>query len=236
MGTLDIRYTIRISEDRVEIFDVLLDEETLELQSPTPKDLPAWTALDYHQCPNCPLEKSAHPHCPLAVAIQGIVKRFADVISYDKVEVEVDTPERRVSLDTTSQVALSSLMGLLSAASGCPHTAFFKPMARFHLPFASGEETLARAVATYLTAQYLRRQDGEAADLELDGLQSIYEAMQIVNTATAQRLRAATEKDASLNAVVRLNSFAYLAPILIREALAELRGPYETYLRGRSES
>ena len=235
MPTLHIRYTIRFGSGHVEVFDVALDEETLEIQSPTPETLPAWTALDFHQCPNCPLDVAEHPHCPLAVAIQGIVSRFEDVISHHEVDVHVDTPERRVTLQTTSQVALSSLMGLVNAASGCPHTAFFKPMARFHLPFASGPETFARAVATYLTAQYLKKQRGEGADLELDGLQKIYETMQVVNTATAQRLRAATNEDASLNAVVRLDSFAHLAPIFIRQALADIRGPYEHYLEAQSE-
>lgn len=230
MASFEIRYTVRFGGGREEVFEVQLDEESAALQSPPPPDLPAWTALDFHQCPNCPLRVEDHPRCPLAVAIRCIVKRFADVISHHEVEVIVETPERRVSRKTTSQVALSSLMGLVNAASGCPHTHFFKPMARFHLPFASGKETFARAVGTYLTAQYLRRQAGEEADLELAGLEAIYASMQTVNTATAERLRAATREDASLNAVVRLDSFAHLAPILIRQALAEIRGPYGDYL------
>lgn len=232
MATFEIRYTVRFGGGREEVFDVHLDEETAALRSPPPPDLPDWTALAYHQCPNCPLRPEAHPRCPLAVAVRCIVRRFADVISFDEVEVVVETPERRISRRTTSQVALSSLMGLVNAASGCPHLAFFRPMALHHLPFASGDETFARAVGTYLTAQYLRRQAGEEADLELEGLERIYAEVQIVNMATAERLRAATKQDASLNAVVRLDSFAHLAPILIRQALPGLRGPYEAHLRG----
>jgi hypothetical protein len=45
-------------------------------------------------------------------------------------------------------------MGLLIAGSSCPYTHFFKPMARFHLPFANKDETLWRAAATYLLARY----------------------------------------------------------------------------------
>ena len=230
MGTLDIRYTIRLDGDRVEVFDVHLDEETLEIETPPPADLPDWTALEFHQCPNCPLTAEDHPRCPLAVAIVCIVRRFDNVISHDEVDVVVETRNRRIFNHTTSQAVLSSLMGLVIAASGCPNTAFFKPMARFHLPFASEAETLTRAVGTYLTAQYLRREDGQAADLELSGLDEIYETMRIVNTATAARLRAATRTDSSLNAVVRLDMYAQMAPFFIRTKLAQLRGPFAAFL------
>ncbi len=231
MGTLDIRYTIRLTGDRVEIFDVQLDEETLEIHTPPPADLPAWTALEFHQCPNCPLSADEHPRCPLAVAIVCIVRRFDNVISHDEVDVVVETRNRRIFKHTTSQAALSSLMGLVIAASGCPNTTFFKPMARFHLPFSSEAETLTRAVGTYLTAQYLRREQGMEADLELAGLDAIYETMRVVNVATAERLRAATTTDSSLNAVVRLDTYAQMAPFFIRTKLAELRGPFASYLK-----
>ena len=34
MATLDIRYTLRLSETRVEVFDIPLDAETLEIRKP----------------------------------------------------------------------------------------------------------------------------------------------------------------------------------------------------------
>jgi hypothetical protein len=39
------------------------------------------------------------------------------------------------------------------ATSGCRYTAYFKPMARFHLPFANEEETAYRAISMYLLSQ-----------------------------------------------------------------------------------
>lgn len=240
MGTLDIRYTFRLTapsedgtvEERVEVLDVCVDEESLEMQRPADEEAPAWTELDFHKCPNCPLDAKDVPHCPLALSIAGIVERFDSVMSYDEVDVEVEMRSRVVKTRASSQAALSSLMGLVFAASGCPHTRFFKPMARFHLPFASQAATAARAVGTYLTAQYFRKLDGEAADLELEGLDAIYRNLQAVNMATAQRLRAATTKDSSLNAVVRLDMYAQAVPFFIRESLARIRGPYDPYLRG----
>ena len=229
MATIDIRYTFRLSPERVETFDVRLDPETLELQGDQ-RESAAWTALGYRTCPHCPLDPAKHDDCPLATSVARIVKRFDDVISYDELDVEVTTPQRTILKRTTSQAALRSLMGLLIACSGCPYTAFFKPMARFHLPFADEEETMFRAVGTWLVAQYFRHTDGHPADFDLEGLQAVYERMQIVNRHTAERLRAATQADASLNAVVMLDVYTQLVPLFIHSTLGEVRGPFETFL------
>ena len=234
MPTIDIRYTIRLSAERAEVFEVRLDETTLEIQCCAPDEAPPWTALGFEQCPNCPLDTSTHPQCPLALGIAGIVRRFDDVISYDAVELDVEMEDRRVSAQTSSQRALRSLLGLVIAGSGCPHTAFFKPMARFHLPLASEEETLARAVGTYLTAEYLLEQGGGEGRLDLAGLDAAYREMQVVNLATARRLRAATQTDSALNAVALLDIYAQMVPFSIRDALAEIRGPYDAYLSTRA--
>lgn len=233
MGAIEIRYTIRLADAREEVFEIHLDEETLEIRCCIPEPAPAWTALGFEQCPNCPLDERTHPRCPLALGIAGVVQRFGDVISYDEVDLVVEQDERRVSAHTTSQRALRSLLGLVIAGSGCPHTAFFKPMARFHLPLASESETLARAVGTYLTAQYLLHERGGDAQRDLAGLDAIYREMQVVNVATAARLRAATKTDSALNAVALLDMYAHTVPFSIRDKLADLRAPYEAFLEGR---
>lgn len=230
MATMHIRYSIRLSPDRVEIFDIHLDAETVEVQSPGPAEPPPWTVLGFHECPNCPLDAQTHPRCPLALSIADVVRRFDDVISHDEVDVEVATPQRLISSRTSSQIALRSIMGLLIACSGCPRTAFFKPMARFHLPFSDPDETMSRAVGAWLSAQYFRHADGKEATLSLAGLQEIYAQMQIVNRGTAERLRAATRTDSSLNAVTMLDAHALLAPYFIESALEEMRGPFEAIL------
>ena len=229
MARLDIRYVFRLSEDRVETFDVRLDPETLELAAEDRTSAP-WTALEYATCPHCPLDAKNHPDCPLATSVARIVQRFDDVISYDELDVEVTTPQRTIAKRTTSQVALRSLMGLLIACSGCPHTAFFKPMARFHLPFADEQETMFRAVGTWLVAQYFHAAEGREATFDLAGLQDVYERMQVVNRYTAERLRAATRADASLNAVVLLDMYAQMVPLFIHSTLSEVRGPFRAFL------
>jgi hypothetical protein len=168
----------------------------------------------------------------LARSIAPIVNRFNDVISFDELDVEVTTPERTISKRTTSSAALRSLLGLVMACSGCPHVAIFRPMARFHLPFASEEETTFRAVATWLVAQHFRHRDGETATWDLDGLRQVYAEMQVVNRATCDRLRAATRTDSSINAVAMLDVYAWMVPHFIRTALEEIRGPFDAFLSG----
>jgi len=112
--------------------------------------------LRYHQCANCPLDEGAHPHCPIAANISRIVEKFNDLISHDRVNVVVVTDERTYAKDTTVQMGLSPLLGIIMTTSGCPVMEQLKPMVRFHLPFASLEETIFRMVSMYLVAQYLR--------------------------------------------------------------------------------
>jgi len=220
---IPIRYRFRLEGRAEEIVDLALDRETLALVGADAAEAPEWTALEFRQCRNCPLSAAEHPRCPLAVALVRVVGLFRDVVSHDALQLEVETEERTVIQQTTAQRGLSSLMGLVMAASGCPHTTWFRPMARFHLPLASHEETVFRAAGTYLLAQYYRHRSGQAADLELDGLKAVYEAMAVVNEGIVDRLRAAIEKDSAVNAVVLLDVHARMLPYAIEESLEELR-------------
>ena len=92
------------------------------------------------------------------------------VLSHQTLDAEVISGGRSIRANTSAQAVASSIMGLISATSGCPHTAFLKPLAWFHLPFASEEETVFRAVSAWLLKQYFRECDGELGDWTLDGL------------------------------------------------------------------
>jgi len=162
----------------------------------------------------------------------GIVERFNDIISYDDVHVEVVSDDRFSSLDTTAQKAVGSFVGLAMATSGCPHTAFFKPMARFHLCFSNEAETVYRAASMYLLAQYFRRQDGHEADLDLAGLKDIYHNIHAVNVSISQRLREASETDAVVNGVVVLDMYSFLLPLSIEQSLDEVRHLFTRFLDG----
>jgi len=231
MKNLPIKYLFHFPDGSEERFDLELDRETLELRGNTPGELPAWTRLDFHQCPSCPLTPAEHPHCPLALNLVNLAQRFDGLLSHDKVEMEVTMEERTITQRTTAQKGISSLMGLVIATSGCPHAAFLRPMARFHLPLASNEETTYRATSMYLLAQYFVKKGGGSADLELDGLSRIYREMGTVNKSIANRLRAATTSDSSVNALIVLDVFAKTVEMVIEESLARIRHLFEPYFR-----
>ena len=199
------------------------------------EDLPPWTELGFHQCPNCPLSGSTVKRCPMAVSFVPLVALFARLRSYEEVTVQVQSSERTVGKRTTVQIALRSLMGLLSASSACPRVDFLKPMAHFHLPFSSEQETIFRVASSYLLAQYLRKLKGEKFEEGLEGLKAHYQALQHVNEAMADRLRhiAYTTKtemaDGTINALTLLDVFAQTVPLSIDATLQDLQPAFERY-------
>ena len=106
-------------------------------------------------------------------------------------------------------------------------------MARFHLPFASTEETIWRASSSYLLAQYYLHQDGKPVDVHFKGLSRIYGEIQTVNISFAKRLRAACQHDSMVNAIILLDMFAQSMPSAIDESLDEIKPMFRPYLSYR---
>lgn len=229
METIDIEYRFKLPGDKEESFRLQLDAHTIELIRPLDDHPPDWTRLEFHQCPNCPLSTDTDPLCPAAVSMVDLVRSFDGVSSYDEIIVEIFTSERHLIQPTSAQQGVSSLMGLLIAASGCPRSAYFKPMARFHLPMAQPEETMYRATTMYLLAQYYRKQASQDYEMGLEGLASIYRNMQIVNNYMADRIRAASETDSSVNALILLDMHAKTLTYVIEDYLDELRDMFSAY-------
>ena len=225
-----IEYRFRLSDDKTEEFRVELDPANLSLLTEIPSDPPAWTELDFHKCPNCPLDGENHRYCPLALSIVDIVEHFDHVLSYDRIHLEVRAEGRHISQQTSAQQGLSSLMGLLIATSGCPHTEYFKPMARFHLPLASRDETVYRAASTYLLAQYFIQREGREADFQLEGLKKIYDNIQQVNHSVAERLRAASKADSPVNAIVILDTYARAVPFMLEDSLDYIKYLFDPFI------
>ncbi len=236
MEIITIRYCFLVGDgpDKVEeVFDLHLDAKNLELQDNIPKVLPDWAKLDFYQCSNCPLDIREHPYCPMAANLVNIVKRFDSLLSYNEIHLVVTTKERTISQLTTCQRGVGSLMGLVIATCGCPHSVFFKPMARFHLPLANNQETIYRAASMYLLAQYFLRKKGKPVDWNLRGLEEIYANIQVVNYTIAERLRAATKTDSVLNALVELDIYAQTLSLVIEDSLEDIRFLFDPYLNPR---
>jgi hypothetical protein len=230
MGSKKLIYTFHLPEGPQEVFVLEYDDKSLELLHVKSDDLPDWTGLSFHQCPHCPLSTDDTVRCPLAVSIVAVVKQFQNILSFDEIYLEVDTEERKVSQKTTAQRALGSFMGVIMAVSGCPHTAFFKPMARFHLPLSSEEETIYRSTSMYLLAQYFKGRKDGMEGYSFAGLDTIYKNIQIVNSAIVERLRVASEADSSVNAVIMLDMYARIMPYVIEDSLEDIEYLFTSYV------
>lgn len=230
MEPIRITYRIGLNEKTTEVFDFDLDSESFEMISQPIANPPPWTELAFKQCSHCPLNVEEHPHCPMALQLHNVIERFHATRSIDEVKLEVITEERTVIKKTAIQHVLSSMLGLISPTCGCPKTAYMRPMARFHLPLSSEEETVFRVAGMYLLAQYFLTHNGKKGQFAFDGLIKIYEDLHILNKAIASRLQYATDSDSSKNAITLLDMYSSLVPMLLEDQLAEIRGFFTAYL------
>lgn len=232
MPEINIKYCFELKEkNRREIIELRLDDKTIEPINKSLDEYQEWMQLENNQCSHCPLDKAENKYCPVAVSLSSVIEKFSDITSHDEVKLMVLTSDRNIAQTTTAQRAISSLIGLLIATSGCPFTEYLKPMARFHLPLASEEETMFRAAGSYLLAQFFLGKNGKHIDFELTGLKKIYDDMHIVNTAIADRVRSATQADSSVNAVILLDMFTNLMPYVIEDHLDDIRHLFNPYLK-----
>lgn len=189
---------------------------------------PEWTLLSFNRCPHCRLPEHEAARCPVAVNIADLVAAFHDVVSYDHCTVTCVSAERTVSKETDVQDGLRSVLGILMATSACPALDILRPMAWFHLPFGSIDESLFRSAATYLLRQYFQAQSGQPADFALARIKDDYAQVELVNRTMLERLRLATVLDADRNALVILNNLALLLRMEVDDGLERLRPLFST--------
>ncbi len=226
---IKIIYSYRFKNGSITTFNLLLDDQTLGLILEKKQDPPVWTLLNHKRCENCPLDAQVRTYCPIALNFADIAEQFKDMLSYESVGVTVTTADRTYTKDTTIQQGLSPLIGIIMTTSGCPIMEHLKPMVRFHLPFASLDETIFRMVSMYLMVQYYRHHDGKPAEWGLDGLLKVYGEVSIVNRDFANRLRDAAKKDANINALVNLDCFAAMLPLAAEDSLQAIKPYFSAY-------
>ncbi len=216
-----IEYRFFLPENRS--IHLTVDRQRQGAALPQPEPPAAWTRLECHQCPNCPLKSDQWPQCPAALDLAQITAHFGDLLSFAQARVEVITPERTYVKECDVQTALRSLLGLAMATSACPVLSQFRALAVTHLPFSTLEETLFRTTSAYLLKQYFIHQTGGIPDWNLRGLEAFYEELQQVNRCLKSRLDSAFAKDANLNAIGSLLYVSMGVSYSIGEKLAELR-------------
>ena len=228
-----IRYRFDLPDGSQKSLDFTFDATDFRLSNAAPAAPPFWTALTFNQCANCPLNAADHPHCPAALQMASAVELLKALVSFDTVGVTVTQAERTVYAETTAQLAMSSVLGLIMATAGCPWADRFRPMARFHLPFASDVDTVYRSICMFLLARELT---GESRAQGFAELEKLYENMHVVNRDMSRRLGAATRNDPAQNAIALLDAYTTLLPAAIESSLEELKPLFDAWSGARFEA
>ena len=224
--SLRIRYDFDLPDGTKKQVDLRFDAKNFRLTNDIPAEPPFWTELNFCQCANCPLNVAEHRYCPSALHMAPAVELLKELVSFDTVGVTVTQAERTVHAEISAQQALSSVLGLIMATSGCPWTDRLRPMARFHLPFASEAETVYRSVCMFLLARELKAVEDSAGFVQLKDL---YANLHIVNRDMSRRLGAATKTDPARNAMALLDSYTTLLPAALESSLQELKPLFDAW-------
>lgn len=222
MSDIQIKYEVLFEGGRKLTYDMTFDPKSLRLntQQKSEDKKPDWAKLEVEQCSNCPLSIEENEYCPVALNLADLIETFKNEISHTQVGVRVTTEERIYVKKVSVQQALFSIFGLIMATSGCPVMAYLKPMARFHLPFASVEESIIRSVSMHLLRQYFEHQRGEEFDLNLKKLDEIYSEIQKVNIGLNNRISKVIKSgDANQNTVTTFHSISKMLSMSINKNL-----------------
>ena len=228
-----IRYRFDLPDGSQTTLDFSFDPTDFRLSNAAPAEAPFWTELKFNRCANCPLNELEHAHCPVALQMASTLEPLKALVSFDTVGVTVLQEERTIYAQTSAQQAMSSVLGLIMATAGCPWTDHLRPMARFHLPFASEEETVYRSICMYLLAREIaaaERPAEFAAPGGFEALEDLYENLHIVNRDMSRRLGAATRTDPARNAMALLDSYTTLLPAALERSFDELRPLFNAWL------
>ena len=227
MGKITYEFII----DTGEVFSFDIDPNQSKNTGRTVnKDSASWTSLEYHKCENCPLKPEEHPQCPVSLDIEEVAHKFSALLSWKKAEVWVHTEERSYHKKCDIQTGLRSMLGLMMALSMCPVLSQLKPLAASHLPFATFQETVSRVVGNYLIRQFLNNRNGGEPDWSLQELKAMYKELVTVNFSMLERIRAACEEDANMNAISIFFSMASIVNMALEEQLDEMQ---EQFIAGK---
>jgi hypothetical protein len=221
-----IRYRFDLPDGSQTSLDFSFDPTDFRLCNPAPAEPPFWTELGFNQCANCPLNERDHAHCPAALHMASTLEPLKALVSFDTVGVTVTQAERTVYAEISAQQAMSSVLGLIMATSGCPWTDHLRPMARFHLPFASDAETVYRCICMYLLACEIT---GMSGPRDFSALEDLYKNLHVVNRDMSRRLGAATRTDPARNAMALLDSYTTLLPAALERSLEELKPLFDAW-------
>jgi len=206
--TITYKYKFNFNDAIEKVFEIEIDAESLTIIREERDNFPEWTQLDNFKCSNCPIESGFIKYCPVAINLVDIIEFFSDIPSYEQAKITVECNDRSYYKETSVQDGVSGLVGILMAASGCPVLGRLKPLVKFHLPFASLEETEYRVFAAYAFAQVVKSKTGGQPDFDMANLKLIYDEVLKTNLNIASKIADIEQMDTSINALIGLNNFA----------------------------
>ena len=81
----------------------------------------------------------------------------------------------------------------------------------------------------YLLGQFYRQRRGDEVDLSFEGFKAIFQQVGDLNRAFSERIHAASQKDASINALVNLYCMGEMTPAAIPGILDEMEKYFTAY-------
>ncbi|MFA7227930.1 MAG: hypothetical protein WC061_02760 [Melioribacteraceae bacterium] len=228
--TINYHYKLEFAGGKEMIFDINLDKDTLA-NLDEQSNLPEWTKRESFGCTNssCPLLN--HETCHIAKVVHKQIHTFKNIVSTEPVNATLTTDERTFNKKCSIQTAVASITGILMATCGCPVLSKLKPMVRFHLPFASLEETGFRVFSMYFLAQYLRGRKKLSQDQSMHSLKVLYDEIQEINMLAARKIQELERSDATINGLVILYSFGQFVSFELEEnSLPELENLFRDWL------
>ncbi len=223
---ISISYLFDFENNNVKTFEALLSASTLSLVLPESYEIPSWAHA--FRCSQYSPEIADSHCCSICINISHLIEEFKTFDSVTPCTITVRTKERNYTLKSNVQRGLSSILGLYMATSDCPFLSFLRPMARFHLPFASTEETIFRSAGSYLIGQYFKAKKNNRADFELGQLPATYSKVSRINRDIIRHLRNNYyTHDAYANALAILDNFAQMISAFLPEELDEFAPFYD---------
>lgn len=226
MSEIFYNYKFDFPDGSQKQFKVDFDKSSLQSKVVSEDHYPDWAQLEFNQCDICPLTSEDSLYCPLMVNLVPIIYWCKDLASYDEVEVTIVSAEREVRAKTSLTRAVSSLLGLLMSSSACPKMKFLRPLARFHLPLATHEETIFRAVSASFLNDYFEsfeKKENSNNENTLKKMKQQYNELQDLNRFIAERIRGAIKRDAAVNAIVLLDILSKRISFSIDDSLQSIR-------------
>lgn len=215
-----ISYLFHIEDKEDVVFEVLIDSTSMTHSIPQDFKEPEWSSS--FKCSFMTDDKKNC--CSLCKCIAYVTNEFKDIKVDTPATISVRTENRNYTIKQNIKTGLFSILGLYMSTSNCPHFAFLKPMAKFHLPFASDIETVFRSIGTYLLGEYFRFKDGIVPDWDLQALSTLYEQVSKIDLEIAEHLKKISPD--SIEPIMILNSFADLFTKDIKEKLDKIEPFY----------